>query len=634
MESLTKNRHLTAKAREIGEDRARILKAARPLLKTLNLTRTAKAIGTSPGNLSKLRDRFAHLQDHELTPENLAADFVECGRESDWEEVAQKPEVRQRLKQLYLHTTGASSEYMTVGRRTGSLAMTLEVFGLDALCPENLRSELLAGKQPKPLERIVREITTEVEQRFRGAKHMALHGTFRNSREMVETMEDGTKIEIKPGDWWVFDDMSANVPHWFIGPDGEPLVGRQGLYAFDICRKWLGVEKVGTVRDSYTAAIILRFIRRLMQTFGKPRRGIVFEQSVWKARCIAGFRITSSGDVIEEEFDRPAMDEYEQARLQDGLEALGLRIHYTTTPRGKEIESGFRYQQKVTSVFAFRASVERNQQIINIGMHRGELEAGAKAMRRAHAKSHKPGDLGFLSIAESADLEVAVMEYIDNRKVRRAESAQAAFDRSMAECPPSKLSEHDYAVFLPHLHELEIRGGKVIPTVDGDPYEFSFPELFASLGAGYRVYVRFDPSEPTLGAAIYNREDSSANHQGWQMGQFMGWADYVPLVSRFDWSNTSQDNPANQIKRRFNKFVRTEFRAVGMPHAKAATARNGQGNVAVVTSSREAELQQRTDGNAAAAETGEMPRRIHNPEKTRARELEDLADAALASVKE
>lgn len=606
-QNLQTNRTLTDEAYEVGRKRAQILKLARPLLAQtgkdrLPVAEIARIAGTSPGNLCKLAARFENLKDEELTPERLAGKFTNSGRRSTWEEIAAKPEVQERIKQLYLVTTGASSDYMTVDRRTGSMAMALEQFAYDPLCPEHLQRDLISGKQPMPLKRLIRSITPGMEQRNRGNKHMSLHGTFRSSREMVEYLATGERYEITGGDWWVFDDMSSNLPHWFNGPDGEPMVGRQGLYAYDITGKWLGLEKVGTARDSYTAAIILRFVRRLMLTIGKPRRGIVFEQSVWKSRVIRGVRVTTTGAVVEDDYDRPAMSEEDKALIQDGLEALGIKIFYTHTPRGKEIESAFNFLQRLLPVVAHQEIfLKTGRKVINIGRHRGEFEDGAKALRRAHAGSHHPQALGFLSIDDAADLEERTMERIDLRirkrkRKRQTEPTNVIYQRSLAAKPLEDLNQRDLAVFLPKAHELEIRGGKVVATVDGDPYEFSDGDMFARLGSGYRIYLRFDPSEPTLGAAIYNREKSSANHHGWQDGQFITWADFILPVGRFDWRDQKDGSSSNTQKRRHDKFVRTAFRAIGMPKASAATARDGEGNVREITKSRAGELPQRSSG--------------------------------------
>jgi hypothetical protein len=539
--------------------RVRLLKSARPLFQTHSLQTLAGLFQTSAPTLCRLRQDYAHLSDAELTPENLAVPFTSGGRKSKWDAFAGMPDVRRRLQELYLLSCGASSDYMTKGRRTGSAAAALKVFSQDALCPAELSRELRRGAQPKPLLNAIREITDLIEQRHRGGKHASLNGTLTHRRTLVEILQDGRSIAIQPGDWWVFDDMSDNLPHWWTGPEATPLVGRQGLYAYDVTQRWLGVEKLGTVRDSYTAAIILRFLRQLMETLGKPRRGVVFERSVWQARIIAGPRVTAGGGVEDEQVRREPMPDAERALIQDGLEAMGLRVHYTYTPRGKEIEGAFNYLQRLKPMFA-------GTKPVNIGRHAGEFEHGAKQLRRARAGSHTPEALGFLHIDASRDLDLRVMEFING-------------ERPLEPYPVlAPLSRRDYAVFLPQHHELEIRNGKVTATVQGTPFDFCAPELFASIGSGYRVAIRFDPSEPDLGAALYNRETASGNFRGWQLGELIGWAEYLPPVARFDWRE-AKDDPAGDIKSRHNGYVRTAFGAVGIKHERVSTVRDGKGNV-------------------------------------------------------
>jgi hypothetical protein len=582
---------LSTRDREIGAERVRILKAARPLIeKGHALEDVAFAVGTSLATLWRLNKKFGHLPDGELTAEICATNFGNSGRTSPWGYLALVPGVEKRLQYLYLLTIGSSSDYMGKDRRSGSAALALERFADDDLCPASLRPLLRAGKFPKPLLSLIRKITPEMEQAARGPKHQSLNANLTGRRELVEILADGSSAAITPGDWWVFDDMSDNQPFWFLGPDGQPMVGRQGLYGYDITRRWLGVELIGTSRDSYTAAIILRFIRRLMQAKGKPRRGIVFEQSVWKANVIAGFRLTTAGDLVEESFERPPMDDLQRKLVQDGLRSLGIEIVYTHTPRGKEIEGAFNYLQRVLPTFS--------PEQLNIGRHAGEFEKGAKALRRAHAGSHHSKDLGFAEMDARADVITKAMEWIDRRDGAGEYPALAP------------LAAGDLPAFLPHQHELQIRGGRVTATVDGEPYDFTNPELFARLGSGYRLFVKFDPAEPTLGAAIYNRETSSANWERWPIGQLIGKADFMLPAPRFDFRDRDEKSqePGLAQRRTYNKFVRTAFRAVGMPQFRAATARDGRGNVATVE-----------NGNTGKRAGETLQSAIHTPQSKRMR---------------
>lgn len=572
-EDATADRRLTPEALEIGAARARALMALRRAVAGgMSQHQAAVAAGVSDAQASRLLRTWAHLADDQVTPETLAGNSANCGRRSPWELTAERPEIVQTLQRIYLQTIGASAESAIRGRRTGSAALALERFADHELCPPDLARALRRGVQPKPLLAAIRAVTPELESRHRGHRHAMLSARVITRTSLIEVLSDGTQQAITAGDWWVFDDMSDNQPFWFDAPVGEngenvPLVGRQGLYAYDVTRRWIGLELLGTPRDSYTAAIILRFIRRLMQSFGRPRRGIVLEQSVWGARAIRGFRLTTAGDLVEDEYDREALPSAETALIQDGIRALGIEVHYARTPRGKEIEGAFNYLQRVAPTFA--------PENVNIGRHRGEFERGAKALRRAHAGVAHPRDLGFASIDERAELLDRAMQWINARGAWQQDG-----DGQVPAYPTlAQLSRRDLAAFLPHSAELALRGGRVTTTVQGRPLDFCAPELFAEIGAGFRLFVRFDAAEPAMGAAIYNRETSSANRRGWQVGEFIGWADYMPPVARFDWSDA--EDPAAELRRRHAGYVRTAYRAVGLGH-KAATVRDGRGRVAQI----------------------------------------------------
>jgi hypothetical protein len=587
---------LTEKALAKGADRVRLWRVAGPLLADgRTLAEVAQLTGSSHPTLSRLRRDYGHLSPETATPEQMAGRTGNCGRTGAYEEFARSSEVRQRLHALYLLSCGASADVMTKGRRTGSVASALKLFAREPMCPPDLARLLRAGKQPRALVRVIREITDFMEQRDRGPKHASLNGTLILRRTLIEILEDGQQRAIVPGDWWVFDDMSDNMPHWWTGPEQTPLIGRQGLYGYDITGRWMGVEKIGTVRDSYTAAIILRFIRQLMETFGKPRMGIVFERSVWESRVIKGTRLTSQGTPFEDEFERPAMGDEDKALVQDGLAALGLRIHYTHTPRGKEIEGAFNYYQRLKPMMAGQRKAGADAGApVHIGRHAGEYEHGAKQMRRARAGSHHPRDLGFLHIDESRDLDLEVFEHINA-------------ERGVAEYPKlAPLTDTDLRAFFTRRHELQLRNGKVTATLDGQPFDFCAPELFASLVSGYRLAIKFDPSEPTRGAAVYNLESGSSNFRGWQRNEFIGFAEFLPPVARFDWRENAEPGAADDIKKRFSGVIRTAYGACAAKRVRTATARDGKGNVAVVGETRNTGTPSGVHANSARA-TAPLP---------------------------
>jgi len=569
-------RRLTPKEIQKGAQRLQFYKAAAPLIQSgLTFAQAAALVGTSAPNLHRIYTEYHNQLDCDLSPEACAPAYNRQGHPSIYQPLAENPQVAQRLHQLYLLSVGASCDASARGRRTGSAQATLKIFTLDPLCPPSLARLIRMGKAPQCLVNVIRRLNDLHEQRHRGEKHLSLNATLIHRREPVEILADHTRREVHLGDWWVFDDMSANLPHWWRGDDGQYYLGRQGLYSYDRGGMdhphWIAVEKVGTPRDAYTAAIVLRHFRHVCETFGIPRRGFVLERGVWESNAIRGFKTTPDGDIEETETQLQAIPETDKALIRQGIEALGIQIHYTHTPRGKEIEGAFNYLQRLTPMMAGQIG-------INIGRHAGEFEHAAKQMRRVRAASHTPEDLGFLHIDAALALELKVMDFINAEPHMRQDGVQ----RPAPPYPQGRpLSDRDRAVFLPLARPLEIRGGNVTATVDGQPYDFTHPEVFASLGSGYRLLVKFDPAEPHIGAAIYNNESSSANFNRYQIGEFICWADFHTLVPRFNWTEGSYDDPAALLKQRFNKAVRTAYGAAGLNH-RIATAHDGRGATATV----------------------------------------------------
>jgi hypothetical protein len=465
---------------------------------------------------------------------------------------------------------------MAKGVRTGSARLALLRFADDQLCPAPLGAMLRRGAQPRPLMAVIRTITPELEALDRGPAHY--QGTITGLRALEEELQNGTRVPLRPGDVWELDDMSTNYPFWFecagVGKHGTVL-GRQGLYCGDVpSSKWLGVELVGRPRDAYRAEDILRFLRKLMVAYGKPRR-LRIERGVWRARAIKGWSDEEATDGSDGTNGSNGMEEAEKALLQDGLKALGIEVIYCYTPGQKGwIESNFNRLQEVLPTFVAREGV-------NIGRHGGEYEQAAKRVRQAHDGVHHPRDLGFLHIDRAADLLGQAMEWIGStaRASRAGTIPNEVWDAWLGENPLAPVTQTDLAVFLPVISEVTLRMGHAWCQHDRQQYGFINPEVFADLGHGYRVTVRFDPSEPSLGAAIYNRETSSANRAGWQVGQFVCWAQFHEATPMF---SPNKDMVGTDLVKRFRAFHRTAFRAMGgrlTPKIARAEVRDGRGNV-------------------------------------------------------
>ncbi|NJL18946.1 MAG: hypothetical protein HC901_01150 [Bdellovibrionaceae bacterium] len=533
----------TTKALELGAWRARTLKAARTLLRPreqpegpsipgLSQRATADALGVSLTTLNRLVNDFKHLTDAQIATENCVADFSKTGRASEFAALVKVPEIVAEMNRLYVATMGASCAQATEGRRTGSIALTLKRLGDFPLMPERLAAKLRGGTQPRPLvDQLKRTWTAEMEAKVRGQKHYAL-ASVSGRRDLTEELADGSRVPLQPGRVWVLDDMSSNLPFWFEVAAGDGgvaatnglsamitrhgcAVGRQGLYCWDWATSaWLGLELVGRLRDAYQASDILRFLRKLMTRYGKPDK-IVIEQGVWKSRAISGWKLggsdASSLIEVENAWQTPDMLGDETAKITDGIRALGVEIIYAYTPRGKPIEGAFNYHQRIVPTFLAQGEA------VNIGRHAGEFEWAAKQMRRAGDGVLHARDLGFIHIDRLADVAWQAMLWEGlHDKARRDGKPLELLTQHLNNFPMPAATERDLAVFLPEKRSRCYKGGTISVEVAGETHEFINPEVFASLPTGINLDFAFDPAEPTLGAAIYDRAASCAGRSIWR----------------------------------------------------------------------------------------------------------------------
>ena len=225
---------------------------------------------------------------------------------------------------------------------------------------------------------------------------------------------------------------------------------------------------------------------------------------------------------------------------------------------------------------------------VNIGRHRGEFERATKKLMQAHAGTKHPQDLGFASQVQLADRMLGAMVKC-NGLVKEGRLQKGVPDdrwgRSLTAKPLTALDPAHLWIFLPEHRELEIRGGHVRPGVDGEIISFCHPELMAMLGNGYRLIVRFDPTEPTLGAALLNNEDpcSTRNIHGWKVGEVLGIADFVETAPQF--RAHASFSPSADLRKRYHRANAAAYRATGLYGQRAGAAdeaRLGDGRVARV----------------------------------------------------
>jgi len=280
-------------------------------------------------------------------------------------------------------TEGHISRIRELVLKTDSISLAYDIFKDSAECPPEICDALAkrksGGHVPMSLRRVA-SVTPETKALHRGEKGFGLMN-FTRLRDMTEVMPDGTRRQIQPGDWFELDDMSFNQPFYYEascpvcganpkidgeyrkpGPHCSKLahrwgceVGRQSLWCIDVASaKWLGLELIGRARDAYRAEDILRFLRRIFQTYGLPRRGLRLERGIWMSKKVKGHEMTAEvrGDADYDDartgYELPEMAEEERKVIVGGLSDLGLEVVYCYSPHTKGmIESSFDHLQSI-----------------------------------------------------------------------------------------------------------------------------------------------------------------------------------------------------------------------------------------------------------------------------------------------
>lgn len=603
-------------------------------LKHEGMTRkqAAKVLGVGLVTLWRIETQYAKREFQSKTDN--------CGRTSDWEYLIlprksakgadELTAFAAKLLEIYEATIGAGSSNMTRDRHTAKLATALTAMAEEPECPPELAARLRRGKFPICLQRFLRSVTPELENRIRGPKHFQLNGLV-SRRDLTLRFPDGSRAEMPAGFKWVFDDMSVNQPFW-CHVDGRLLFSRQGLYCIDHrSLRWLGKMLVARSREAYRAEDILRFLRVLFELYGKPDV-IVFEKGVWASRKIRGHRITETSAVVEEEFVRPEMSKEEMDNLAFGLSALGVKVIFAHSAHGKIIETCFNHLQDIIAI--------KTRDFVNIGRHAGEFESGAKRLRQVRAESHRPGQLGFATMDELSDRIDSAFAHINGKQNSRGEVPDEIWaqdvgtgqigqpDYAPGRRPLVTLEAEDYAVFLPEVRERSIEGGCVTVKVDGQQHDFR-ADWMAELGSGFKVWIKFDPSEPTLGAALYSRESGPNNIKGYKLGKLIGFAQWempAPSVDVTGPVRGCEPRPVDEfygagavdqgdtIRKRQSKLVATAFSALprpGQPAVKRSEARDGEGNVS------------RVESGAQPLSPSDGARETRNPKQARMRPVAD-----------
>lgn len=630
------------------------------LLDKYSLSEVAVMVGTSAPTLHRLVKKFGRMPLKDITPERIAP-VKDGGRECKWEFLLKNDDVRRKLLEIYNATIGASSANSASDRRTAKLATALKNFPYEPECPEALKKLLLDGYQPTAFVRFLRSsVTPETEAKIRGPKHYQLHGPS-SVRDWTCRLPNGDRFEMPAAYTLSMDDMSANHPFYVELPDNGSILSRQGLYALWAKHKvWQSVELVARLRESYTAADILRAFYKMCLGLGGVPPFVEFEQSIWKAKMISGWQRDGEW-LVENEIERPGMAKEHMATISDGLGLCGVKVLYKTKAHQKHIETHFNALQNILAIVA--------RQFQCIGRYAGEFEKPGKQLRRVRAGSFHPRDLHFASQHQLADcIEEAFRRTWDMPSNVPGKTRYEAHWDDLSKVGLLPLTPRLFAACLPgELRKTTIRGGYINVESCGKPFQFRAEE-FTHLGDGYELYYKFDDTDPNLGAAIFNRTSpsNSANFQSWKMDEFMFVAPReipgpklevnsapagVEIKTVDELYGTGAVDRGDLIRRKQDKFVSTQFRAMPRPGqipVRSASARDGRGNVVDVTNHQPeaghdgAAAQPQATGSGAAARTAAslnpqsspasaLPPR---PVQTRAdqRRRQALADDALVNL--
>ena len=287
------------------------------------------------------------------------------------------------------------------------------------------------------------------------------------------------------------------------------------------------------------------------------------ERGTWKSRVING-QVTQGLSKEDEE------------AVFGGLRKFGIRVEHCWSPQQKGgIESGFGYLQKAAA-----AIIEGP----NVGRWRGERARDSKQVQRARDGIVHPRDIGCLHLDHMSERARQAMIWCNRQsKEGRIQCGvpDEAWHQATKRAPLRPLPPDLLYLLLPHQRELKVRAGHVWPTVAGVQFQFSAPGLFADLGTGYRVMVCFDPTEPSMGAWIFNVETGSANRDGHAHGAFLGHAEHCEDAPQF--ATRGYADQGIETRRKYHRAFRAKYVSTGIfGHNATAVSelRDGRGNVA------------------------------------------------------
>ena len=467
--------------------------------------------------------------------------------------------------------------------RCGSVALAVQHFADDPLCPDPLRDKILAMPNPHAIPLSLRRachVTPEMKARHRGpVAYQHIGFKCRHNGTVIDPATDEAR-DLMAGDIYISDDMSRNRYFWFQLSDpeietranrGDKLarkygvaIGRQGLYTIDAAGKGLGLTLVGCARDAYTSADVLRHMKSTLADHGKPRIGWILEKGCWAAKTVDGHKVW--------------VPDEERSAVVGGMKSLGFLVEHVHTSEGKAlIESWFNYLQSIQSLY---------EGAPDIGRKRGEMEGESKLIARIQQGVMHPAEAGLEHINEALQNDLKAVTYANSReKFGRIQHGvpDERWVKDTNRFQLSQLEPKDMGVFMPVKLETQIRQGCLEKKIGGQIYRFMIPEIFGTLGVGYRLMLCFDDSNPAAGAEVYNLETGSRNTHAWAHMEWIGHAEWENSRPLFGYS----DQVAESIGRgkRYHRAFVNAYAGTGIFGKRAMSAiesRDGRGNVTTI----------------------------------------------------
>jgi hypothetical protein len=448
------------------------------------------------------------------------------------------------------------------------------------LLPEAIEERVLGGGRlpPSVIRQVRQGITGDVHLRARGVKRAALN-TVMTPRDNTYIDERGRRVPMLPGDFFNADDMHLNLPFWAESADAsDPCAARWGcrtaraqlLCAQDMASLRIVAHTIWAARsDAYGTYGILWFFRRLMSDVGKPRRGWKLEHGAWASRL-----------------------------LRESLGGLGMHVEHAQTAKGKRIEAALGQVQSIMSMLAAGSGLE-------LGRLRGEFEEGKRLWLDMRAGKIDPRSVGVPHISEmSALVEQACSLYnarVSHGEMLQGASPDEAWGAALKAHPLVGLTERENLLLLPQCSETRLSGGLAKcrhKTFGSGVWWYGNEALFAALGPGYKVRIRYDVAAPDK-AAVYSAEtlETRMKTRGFLAEQVpglagaLGWTperlchavppgEYLGLVTlqqrapAFVMAQWDKWRAGHEYRKNYHKCVRALYR--GATHL-ADEAHDGQG---------------------------------------------------------